>query len=130
MELRNVEMQEYIDRLKPLLERRDSIGYAAARNTRILLNESQEFSSYRDELVMKYGEKQLDENGQETGEVSLKVTSPNFRQFVEELTPYAERSHEVNIYKLPISDAIGVLTGQEILDLEWMFEEIDDGDNS
>ena len=123
MKLKNIDMEEKIKALEPLLEYRDKIGYAAARNTRLLREASQEYQVRRDELIKKYGDPELDEDGNETGQVSLMSTSPNFSDFISELTPIAEIEHEVEIFKLPISDAIGTMSGQEILDMDWMFED-------
>ena len=40
--------------------------------------------------------------------------------FLDEIAPYNEMEHEVEIMTLPYSDAIGVLTGEEILAVDWM----------
>lgn len=123
MRYTNQEMEQMLDALQPILDRRDVIGYAAARNSRILRGELTEYHKVRDELVMKYGSADLDEEGNPTGQVSLTVGSPNFPQFVEEIGRYAAITHEPEIFKLKYEEAIGQLSGTELLSVEWMFED-------
>lgn len=119
----NHEMEEMLGRLEKQLERKDVIGYAAARNARVLRSELGEYSKFRDELVMKYGEADADEEGNPTGTVSLDFKSPKFPEFVDEIQRYATIEHEPKLFKLPIGEAIGQLSGTELLELDWMFEE-------
>ena len=119
----NGEMQQMLESLRPLLERRDIIGYAAARNSRILRVELTEFLERRDELVMKYGEADVDEEGNPTGQVSLKMTSPNLPAFANELQRYSSITHEFEPFRIKYDEAIGQLSGTELLSVEWMFED-------
>lgn len=123
MRYTNQQMEQMLDALQPLLERRDVIGYAAARNSRMLRDELTEYQKVRDELVMKYGSADLDEEGNPTGNITLAVGSPNFPQFVEEISRYATISHEPEIFMLKYEEAIGQLSGSELLAVEWMFED-------
>lgn len=123
MKYTNNEMDQMLTALEPLLEYRDVIGYAAARNTRILKNELKEYASVRDELVMKYGKPDIGEDGNPTGSVSLSVESENFQQFLEELERFAQIKHEPKLFKLKFEEAIGKVSGSELLAVEWMFEE-------
>ena len=123
MRYTNYEMEQMLNAIGPLLERRDVIGYAAARNARILRGELTEYHKVRDELVMKYGEPDVDEGGNRTGQVSITVDSPSFAQFADELERYANISHEPDIFKIKFDKAIGALSGAEILSCEFMFEE-------
>ena len=123
MKYTNQEMDSMLNALQPILERRDVIGYAAARNARILRTELTEYYKLRDELVAKYGEVEIDENGNKTGQISISVTSPNFPQFVDEMERYATITHEPEIFKIKFEEAIGQLSGTELLACEWMFED-------
>lgn len=123
MKYTNQDMDNMLAALKPQLERKDIIGYAAARNARIIRNELSEYSKVRDELVMKYGEADLDEQGNPTGSVSLSIESDKFPQFVEEIERFARIEHEPDLFKLKFEEAIGQLSGKELLELEWMFED-------
>lgn len=119
----NSEMDQMLSALEPLLERRDVIGYAAARNTRVLRQELTEYQRVKDELVMKYGREDVDEEGRGTGQFTLLITDPNFRAFAEEIERFAGISHEPELFKIKYEEAIGVLSGSEMLACEWMFED-------
>lgn len=120
---KNIEMEQMVKALEPLLDRTDIIGYVAARNTRILRTETTEYASLRDELVCKYGEPEKDENGRDTGRYALAFNSPNWKDYEKEVTEWAMVEHEVNLMKLKPEDIIGKLSGSQILKLEWMIEE-------
>ena len=123
MKYSNHEMEQMLGALSKQLNRKDIIGYAAARNTRILREELSEYLKLRDELIMKYGEPDTDDEGNPTGSVSLAFTSPRFPEFTDEIERYATIEHEPNLFKLKFEQAIGELSGSELLELEWMFEE-------
>ena len=123
MLLSNFKMEQLINSLKPFLDRTDIIGYAAARNSRRLSDQTVEYFMKRDELIMKYGKRELDGNHKETGRSVLNQTDPNFSRFVDEITPIGEIEHEVDIYKVPFEKAIDNLSGTELLSIDWMFEE-------
>ncbi len=82
-----------------------------------------EYMSVRDDLVKKYGEPETDENGNATGSISISVKSPKFGDFSDELSRYVTIEHEPKLFTLPIKEAIGKLSGTEIPELEWMFDE-------
>lgn len=128
MKYTNAEMAAMIVSLEKHLDRTDIIGYAAARNTRILMNEAREFLERRDQLIFEYGEHELDEDGNQTGQVSLSVGSPNFKAFSDAMEGWASIEHEPKLFLVPYSEVIGKLSGSEILDIDWMFEETDNGD--
>ena len=123
--LKNSTMVDMLMQLKPLLSHRDKIGYAAARNHRRLAECLTEYERFRNGLIEKYGEHEKDGDGNELPAISLSTTSPNFKMFLEELAPYNEMEHEVEIMTLPYSEAIGVLSGEEILAVDWMLVDED-----
>ena len=120
---KNVEMEQMAGALRKHLDRKDIIGDAAARNTRILTNELQEYTSIRNDLVKKYGTAETDENGAPTGVVEVKFDSEEFPKFVEELDSFARIEHEPEIFKIKYEEAIGKISGTELLEIEWMFED-------
>ena len=119
---KNIEMEQMIAQLEPLLGRNDLIGYAAARNTRILMDETTEYRDLRHDLVMEYGTPEKGDDGNETGRYELRFDSPNWPAYEKEITEWAMLEHEPDVYKIPAKSAIGQLTGKEMLDLEWMLE--------
>ena len=123
MNTRNYQMDNMLRALEPLLERRDIIGYAAARNARLLREQLTEYHGVRDELVEKYGERELDEEGNETGRMRVSPSSERFRDFIDELQRYADISHDFDPFRIKYTEAIGNLSGQEMLAVDWMFED-------
>lgn len=129
MKLKNIKMAQMLEQLQPLLKRSDKIGYAAARNYRKLSECITEYEKFKSSLIEKYGERQRDENGNELQVVMLKVDSPNFKMFAEELAPLNEIEHEVELMLLPFDMAINTLTGEELLAVDWMFTDRVEADN-
>lgn len=121
--LKNSTMSEMLHQLQPILSHRDKIGYIAARNYRILTDCLTEFQTFRDDLIKKYGEVDKDEHGDELPTISIKVGSPNFKQFCDELEPFNNMEHEVDLMTAKYEDAIGCLSGEEILGIDWMLED-------
>ena len=96
-------------------------GYIAARNYRFLSNSLVEYETIRLSLIEKYGEEGKDERGQPT--FVLKMESPNFKTFCDELAPFNKMTHEVELMTAKYSEAEGNLTGEEILAIDWMLED-------
>lgn len=123
MKIKNIDMEKRVLDLEKYLDRKDVIGYAAARNTRILKEQLTEFSERKEELVRLYGKEDKDENGELTGTITVDRTSPDFQKFIEKIEKFALIEHEIEPFKLKYKDAIGELTGNELVELEWMFED-------
>ena len=121
----NAEIKKHIMELQALLPQRNVIGYLAAYNTRVLSNAISEFAMFEQEAISKYGEKDLDESGNPTGAMSIKIGSEKYNEFIKEMTPYLNIVQEVQIAKADYQDVIGILSGEEILSVEWMLK--DDG---
>ena len=120
---KNIEMEQMLVALEKHLDRTDKIGYAAARNTRILRNETQEYFRRREELIKKYGTQKLDEEGNPTERIELRFDSPEFKKYSEEIEEWALIEHCPNLFKLKYDEAIGRISGFDLLEIEWMFEE-------
>lgn len=130
MKLRNDEMDRMLQSLSPALDDNGMVGYAAGRNHRKLNDGCAEWMNRKNEALAKYGTPVLDEDGNQTGTVELRPGTDNFEKFFDEMIPFAGISHEVEIFKIPVENAIGVLTGRQISDLYWMFEEGDESANA
>lgn len=120
MKISNIKMEMMLEALKPLLPHRDKIGYIAARNTRILNNTLTEYFTFKRDLISKYGESDKDENGKETGTVSISPTASNFNDFLKEFDTIKNIEHDVELMTIPYEEVIGLLNGEEILKLDWM----------
>lgn len=123
MSYTNSEMAMMLDQLEPLLERTDIIGYAAARNTRILRSEAAEYLERQSELISRLGEDELDAEGNPTGRIGIQVGTEAFEQYVNELSEWASYKGDPQLYTIPMNEAIGKISGSQLLDLEWMFSE-------
>lgn len=119
--LKNAQMAGMLTQLQPILSHRDKIGYVAARNFRIMTECLTEYEAFRNGLIRKYGEEVPDERGGST--VRIKIDSPNFQEFCDELAPFNEMEHEVELMTAKYTEAIGNLTGEEILGIDWMLED-------
>lgn len=119
---KNSEMVLMLQSLEPILTQRNKIGYIAARNYRLISEALTEYNSFKSELISKYGEPEVN-NGVQTGIVSLKFDSPNFKQFSDELAPINEIKQEVDILTAKYENTIGLLSGAEIIAIDWMLED-------
>lgn len=118
MKYKNIELTVMLETLKPLLKLRNKIGYVAARNTRTIVNNLTEYYTFRNSLIEKYGEHDTD-----NGTISINVNNPNFKDFSKELETFNNIEHDIDIMTITYDEAIGELTGEEILDVEWMLTE-------
>lgn len=120
---KNSELVVMMRQLEPILSQRNKIGYVAARNYRILSDTLTEYNRFKMELVEKHGEPDRAEDGTELPTVSIKVGSPKFKAFCDEMAPYNNMKHEVEIMTAKFEDTVGVLSGEEIVGIDWMLEE-------
>lgn len=123
MRLTNYEMARRLGQLEPMLDRADLIGYAAARNTRVLSQACGEYLRMQDKLVCELGVPETDEEGRETGVSRLDFDSPNFAEFRRRMDEIAPVESDVEVFRIPVGESIGKLSGKQLLDLGWMFEE-------
>ncbi len=121
--VKNLAMVAMLESLKPLLSRRDKIGYVAARNFRILGTALEEYFKFKNSLIEKYGEADTDESGTPTGTITVKLGTDKFKMFCDELAPINECQQGVDLMMLSYESVIGELTGEEILSIDWMLEE-------
>lgn len=115
--LTNAQMAGVIQSLTPILQQRNKLGYVAARNYRNLDTCLTEYKTFRDDLIKKYGERGDD------GTYSIKIHTPEFEKFSEELEPFNKIEHEVELMTAKYTDAIDILSGEEILAIDWMLED-------
>lgn len=118
----NSEMKAHLQELAPILKQRNMLGYLAAYNTRVFTNALQEYSSFEREAIMKYGVNDLDEQGFPTGTKSIQIGSPEYKEFIKELRPYLDIEQEVSIAIAKYESVINILSGEEILELDWMLD--------
>ncbi len=122
MHLTNYAIERKIAQLDPFLNRADIIGYAAARNTRLLRDAASAYSTTRDALITKYGTLERDENDKPTGRYVIPFDDPHFAEFKNEIDRIGNLEVDVDIFKISSEDVMGQLTGKEILSIDWMIE--------
>ena len=122
MTFTNIQMEKMVSDLRLLLSRSGLVGYAAAKNTRILRDEIAEYVQAKDAAITELGEPVLDEDGRETGQITLAFDSPNFAEYKRRMEGIDTAESEPRIFRVKAKDVMGQLTGQEMLDLEWMLE--------
>jgi hypothetical protein len=120
---KNYELVAMQQSLKPLLQLRDKLGFIAARNTRTIENALTEYEDFKNDLIKKYGEPDYDKDGNKLTTISIKVSSPNFTDFCNELESLNNIEQEVDLMTTTYTDAIGVLSGEEMLSVDWMLED-------
>lgn len=121
VELSNIEMERMLDALRPFMQRSDVIGYAAARNARILTDNLTEYAERKNEAVIEYGDKVFNEDGKFTGEYSIGPASEKYAEFEGALIEIASLKHDVCLYRIPFSKAIDNLSGEELFSIDFMF---------
>ena len=112
MIMTNAKMFESVMLLSKLDEK-GMLGYAIARNRRLLIDEVQEYSAKRDELLAEFGTT--------TGDGRFNLTADAAARFYEALRPYSELTADVPIMQIsPEIFYSGNLTSSQMFELEWM----------
>ncbi len=104
--------------LDDMLPKTDVIGFAAAKNARVLDAELSTFNKKRDELIRELGE----EDEENSGSYSIQPNTEAYSEFAKRLMEYAEVECEVSICTIAASKAEGKLSGSEMLKVEWMLD--------
>lgn len=124
MKLTNFQMEAMVMSItQDILERSDIIGYTAARNYRLLFDALTEYFKIKDRLIFKYGNPHLDNDGNDTGKYYIDNNSPKFKQYSREITPIGKIEHDVDVFTIPFTEAIGAISGKELLSIDWMFKD-------
>ena len=119
MELKNYEMFNHLLNLQKVSSKvTGKLGYAVSRNIRKIQQEVIEFEKIRNELVVKFGEKQ------ENGDFVISKDSDGYTEFVNTIQEYGTISHNVEIFTvLPDEVCESNLTAEEMLLLDFMINE-------
>ena len=119
MERTNEEFSRLIESIHPLLDRTDIIGYAVARNMRIISNEIQEYLTIKEIKMREFGE--IDPN--DPNRLLISVDSENYMKFVASMEEIAQVKHTVDVFKIKYDQVAGILSGNDILAIDWMLED-------
>lgn len=121
----NLELENMLASLSSVIDRTDVIGYTAAKNTLAIQGAITAYIETRDRLIEKYGDQETDANGVPTGRMHIDPSMDDFPAFLEELQQIANMESKVTVETLPYAEAIGKISGTQLLALDWMFEEGD-----
>lgn len=126
----NFQMENMVTSLQPLLDRVDVVGYVAARNFRSLQRELEDYFAFKNKLITELGSEELDESGNPTGNVSIKVGSKEFDVFIEKMQPIGKSRCYPTLFKLEAEECIDLLSGSQMLGYDWMIDFDDGGESS
>lgn len=116
----NAELEKMLIQLEPILKFRNKIGYVAARNYRLISTALTEYTNFKNDLIKELGTSE-DVDGQER--ITLRFNSPNFPVYLEKIEPIMSVTQDVDIIKLKYEEVIGELSGEEIINLDWLLED-------
>lgn len=120
MKYTNAIMEQMIASLEKYLDRRDILGFAAAKNINTLRNEAREYLELKDKLIREYGEQIIDDDGMPTPQYRLEIGTEGFKKFQEEIEVFAKQEGDPKLYYVNPDAVIGLLDGKEILEIAWM----------
>ncbi len=123
----NLELEQMAEALQPLLELNGIVGYTAARNMRLIVDEIADYLQMKERLLRAHGHEAADADGKPTGSYAIGPDDEGFAEFLAEFSEIANVRHAVEFYRLPAERCIGALTGRQFLDCSFMVEEESDG---
>lgn len=117
----NIQWNTYLTNMSSFLKRNDVVGYICARNSRVIMNALTEYQTMIEKLISKYGTECLDEEGNPTGAVGIPISDKDaIKNFSAEIESYSKIQQQIDILTLSYDEIQGVLTGEEILLLDFM----------
>lgn len=99
---------------------------------RAIMNALADYTAYKDSLIREYGAEIKDDDGN-VKDFAVTPSCEGFQDFLRKLSEVSEVEHDVRIMTAIPDDVIGVLSGEEIMAIDWMMEhgeELADGDNA
>lgn len=132
MKYSNKQLEAMAQSLGPVLKSRSLVGYKAAVNMRAIMNALADYTAYKDSLIREYGAEIKDDDGN-VKDFAVTPSCGGFQDFLRKLSEVSEVEHDVRIMTAIPDDVIGVLSGEEIMAIDWMMEhgeELADGDNA
>lgn len=121
MKYTNEKLAIMYETLAEPMKQRNIVGYKCAVNARLIRDCIAEFYAYRDDLLRKYGTAVRDDNGR-VSDLQITPESANFDEFVSQYKQIADVEHDLDFKKLSAEEVIDVLSGEEILAIDWMIE--------
>lgn len=121
MKYSNRQLEAMAQSLGPVLKRRSLVGYKAAVNMRAIMNALADYTDYKYSLIREYGEEIKDDDGN-VKDFAVTPSCDGFQDFLHKLNEVSDVEHDVQIMTATPDDVIGVLSGEEIIAIDWMME--------
>jgi hypothetical protein len=114
----NAQLERMMVSASAHLERRDLIGYVCARNYRAIGDAIVDYLAMKNALLHEYGK--TDGIGSMP---YIEPSMPRYAEFIARYEPIANVEQDVAIMPLKYTDVVGQLTGEEMLEIDWMLED-------
>lgn len=121
MKYSNRQLETMAQSLTPVLKSRSLVGYKAAVNMRSIMNAIADYTDYKDSLIREYGAEVKDADGN-VKDFAVTPSCDGFQEFLEKLSEVSDVEHDVQIMTATPDEVIGVLSGEEIIAIDWMME--------
>lgn len=129
MRLRNDQLAAFEETCERHLGDKGVLGYACARNARMMTFANAEYIQARAAAIRRHGDEVRNDKGRVTGH-TISPESEGWDAYREEMAPLDAMEHEVDVVRVPAVDLIGELSGAEMLALDFMIDWGDgDGDS-
>ena len=124
MKLTNKQMDEYANALSNLMEKtQGKLGYAIAKNFRLMTNELKEYIGLKDSAINKLGEQDED------GRIRIRIGTDAHKQYLEEMKQYDDIESDVNLVMVKPDDVYSSnLNAMEISGILFMVDETEETD--
>lgn len=121
MRATNAEIAAMVEACERHLDDKGLLGYACARNARLLTLATVEYVQRRESAIREYGEEVLDAEGNVTG-YTLNIGSEGWGPYREAMSEFDAIEHDVEVFKVDADKLVGKLSGKEMLSLDFMME--------
>ena len=121
MNLTNEQADIYLSVLNSISNKvSGKLGYAVARNIRVLKESLSEYTDIKNKLITQYGESK-------DNTIELRTDNPNFAKFMADIKEYNHIEHDVNIMQIEPEEIYkSDLTADIISNIMFMIKEGDD----
>lgn len=119
IKMTNKEMDDLLNGLEELMDKaRGKLGYAIAKNYRILSEELNEYTEIKNTAIIKFGEKDNE------GHISIQLGTEAHKQYLNEMKQYDDIKSDVNILIVSPEDVYSSnLTAKEVSRILCMIKE-------
>lgn len=121
MKASNVEITAMVEACERHLDDKGLLGYACARNARLLTLATVEYVQRRERAIREHGEEVLDAEGNVTG-YTLNRDSEGWAAYRDAVGEFDDIEHDVEVFKVDAGKLVGQLSGKDMLALDFMLD--------